>query len=317
MSDASGFYGVDGVVTTINAQSNTYYTPASQPVFILGGKFGQIVSPSVPAQLASRTAVFCQNGTISPFGTRWNSFINADNEVKKIWVLDDRVVFGGLFSVIGGSACPFLAFSDNTLFFPATSLINGFTPPAGVNTGIELNSPTSCYFGCNFDGADYPVYQFDLTNMAVTPSLISPQPPLPAVATGFLSETGATLDFIVGHNSGSNNFCYKVSVPDFVDLNGATSLQNCFFTSGVPLFFIQPDLAPTNLFYWLYSPTTGSVSITTTDALPFVSALAPANNWKTITLGARNNFATGTVVQFGTDDQRIVILASNGASFSN
>ena len=237
-------------------------------------------------------------------------------------MLDDRVVFGGLFNIIGGNTCPYLAFADASIPFPNTSLINGFTPPSSVNAGFELSSPASCYFGCNFDGANYPVYTFDLTNMATTPTLfITPATELPAVATGFSSETGATLDYIVGHNSGADNFCYKVQTPDFIDLNGATSLQNCFIDTTItplPAFFHQASLAsavPTN--YYLYFASTGSVSITTTIALPFVSALAPANNWKTITLGTRNNFATGTVVQFGTDDQRIVILASNGASFSN
>jgi hypothetical protein len=161
--------------------------------------------------------------------------------------------------------------------------------------------------------------------MGVTPSIpTSPPIPantLPAPATGFSSENGSLLDFIVGHDVGTNNFCYKVQTPDFVDLNGATNLQNCFYdttTVPTPAFFHQASLAstvPTN--YYLYVPTTGQVSITTTLALPFVSATAPTNNWKTITLAARNNFATGTVVQFGTDDQRIVILASLGASFTN
>jgi hypothetical protein len=323
MSDANGFYGVDGVVTTINAQSNTYYTPATQPIFILGGKFQNIVGSS--SQPASRTAVFCQNGTIPP-ADRWNSFIDADADVNKIWVLDDRVVFGGLFNIIGGNTCPYLAFNDNTLTFPNTSLINGFIPPSSVNAGFELSSPASCYFGCNVDNSTspptYPVYTFDLTNMATTPTLfITPATELPAVATGFSSETGATLDYIVGHNSGADNFCYKVQTPDFIDLNGAVRLQNCFIdtTTGIlPAFFHQASLAsavPTN--YYLYFASSAPVSITTTLALPFVSALAPANNWKTITLASRNNFATGTVVQFGDTDQRIVILASFGATFSN
>jgi hypothetical protein len=325
MSDSFGRYGVDSEVITINAQSNTYYTPASQPVFILGGKFNNIVGPSTLP--ANRTAVFCQNGTITPTPPfdRWNSFINADNTVNKLWVLDDRIVFGGSFNLIGGNTCPYLAFHDNTLPFPNTSLINSFTPPAPVNTGFELSSPSTCYFGCLQDPStfEYPVYQFDLTNMGVTPTIPSniPANTLPAPATGFLSETGVTLDFIVGHDVGTNNYCYKVQTPDFINLNGATYLQNCFIdttTSPTPAFFHQASLAstvPTN--YYLYIPITGQVSITTTLALPFVSALAPANNWKTITLASRDNFATGTVVQFGTTDQRIVILASSGASFSN
>ena len=325
MVDSFGRYGVDSEVITISAQSQTYYTLATAPIFILGGKFNNLAGGvGLPA---SRTAVFCQNGTISPsaFVDRWNGFIDADNTVNKLWVYDDRIVFGGLFNLIGGNTCPYLAFHDNTLTFPNTSLINGFTPPAGINSGFELSSPSSCYVGCLQDPStfEYPVYQFDLTNMGVTPTIPSniPASTLPAPATGWLTETGATLDFIVGHDVGTNNYCYKVQTPDFVNLNGATNLQNCFLdtvTVPTPAFFHQASLAstvPTN--YYLYVPTSGSVSITTTLALPFVSALSPANNWKTITLASRDNFATGTVVQFGTTDQRIVILASNGASFSN
>ena len=325
MNDANNFYGVDGEVITISAQNNTFYTSASQPIYILGGKFQNIVASIGPSQAASRTAVFCQNGVIFPFSGRWNSFYNADNTVNKLWVFDDRIVFGGLFTTIGSNACSYLAFADNTIPFPGTSLINAFTPPAPVNSGFELTATPTGYFGCNQDPStfEYPVYQFDLTNMGVTPSIPSniPASTLPAPATGWLTETGATLDFIVGHDAGTNNYCYKVQTPDFVNLNGATYLQTCFLdtvTVPTPAFFHQASLAsavPTN--YYLYIPITGQVSITTTLALPFVSALAPANNWKTITLASRDNFATGTVVQFGTTDQRIVILASSGATFSN
>jgi hypothetical protein len=156
--------------------------------------------------------------------------------------------------------------------------------------------------------------------MGITPTLAFPSATFPAVATGFLSDNGSVLDFVVGHNGGTQNYCYKVVVPDFLDLNGLTLPQNCAydFLAAAPTFFREPDeIVSASLEYWQYIPTTGTVSITTTDALPFVSATAPANNWKTITLGTRNNFATGTVVQFGTDDQRIVILASLGATFSN
>ena len=313
-----GFYGVNQQVRTITAQSNTYYTPADAPVFILGGDFTDIISNTSPNQNASHTAVFCPNGTILPFAVRWSSFIDADAQVNFLWCLDDRVVFAGLFNVIGGTTCPHLAFNDATTPFPTTSLINGFVPPATVNSGYQL-SGTTCYFGCNQDASlEYPVYTFDLGNMATTPTAFITT--LPALATGFLSDNGSVLDFIVGHNGGSGNYCYKVGIPDYLDLNGLTLPQNCAydFGSAAPTFFREPDEiinAPYD--FWQYIPTTGSVSITTTDVLPFVSATAPANNWKTITLAARNNFATGTVVQFGTDDQRIVILAQLGATFSN
>ena len=317
----TGYYGVDGVVTTITAQSNTYYTPASDPIFILGGKFTNIISNIAPNQSADRTAVFCPQGTILPTNVRWLDFIDANAQVNFLWCQNDRVVIAGLFTNLGGSACSFLAFNDATTPFPTTSLINGFTPPASVNSGYQLSGST-CYFGCSQDPTtlEYPVYTFDLGNMGITPTLAFPSATFPAVATGFLSDNGSVLDFVVGHNGGTQNYCYKVVVPDFLDLNGLTLPQNCAydFLAAAPTFFREPDeIVSASLEYWQYIPTTGTVSITTTDALPFVSATAPANNWKTITLGTRNNFATGTVVQFGTDDQRIVILASLGATFSN
>ena len=314
-----GYYGVNQQVRTITAQSNTYYTPADAPIFILGGDFTDIISNIAINQPAFHTAIFCPQGTILPFAVRWNSFIDADAQVNFLWCLDDRVVFAGLFNTIGGSTCPFLAFNDITTPFPTTSLINGFTPPASVNSGYQLSGNT-CYFGCNQDASfEYPVYTFDLGNMATTPTVFLAQPP--AVATGFLSDNGSVLDFIVGHNGGTSNYCYKVATPDYLDLNGLTLPQNCAydFGSAAPTFFREPDEiinAPYD--FWQYIPASGSVSITTNvSTFPFVSAAAPANNWKTITLAARNNFATGTVVQFGTDDQRIVILASLGATFSN
>jgi hypothetical protein len=314
----TGYYGVNAQVKTITAQSNTYYTPADAPIFILGGDFTDIISNISPLQPAFRTAVFCPQGTINPFLVKWLDFIAADAPVNFLWCLDDRVVFAGQFLTLGSSTVNFLAFNDNTTPFFFPSLINGFTPPASVNSGYQLSGNT-CYFGCNQDASlEYPVYTFDLGNMATTPTVVITT--LPALATGFLSDNGSVLDFIVGHNSGSGNYCYKVQIPDYLDLNGLTYPQNCGYDNlnNAPTFFREPALLPSSsLEYWQYIPTTGAVSITTTDLLPFVSATAPANNWKTITLASRNNFATGTVVQLGTDDQRIVVLASLGATFSN
>jgi hypothetical protein len=314
-----GFYGVNQQVRTITAQSNTYYTPADAPIFILGGDFTDIISNISPNQPAFRTAVFCPQGTITLLNVKWLSFIDADAQVNFLWCLDDRVVFAGLFNVIGGSSCPFLAYNDVSLVFPSTALIAGFTPPATVNSGYQLSGVT-CYFGCNQDPVtfEYPVYTFNLSDMLTTPTVFLAQPP--AVATGFLSDNGSVLDFIVGHNGGSSNYCYKVGVPDYLDLNGLTFPHNCAydFAATAPTFFREPvDVLNAPYDFWQYIPTSGSVSITTNASLPFVSATAPANNWTTITLATRNNFATGTVVQFGTDDQRIVILASLGATFTN
>jgi hypothetical protein len=314
-----GFYGVNQQVRTITAQSNTYYTPADAPIFILGGDFTDIISNISPNQPAFRTAVFCPQGTITLLNVKWLSFIDADAQVNFLWCLDDRVVFAGLFNVIGGSSCPFLAYNDVSLVFPSTALIAGFTPPATVNSGYQLSGVT-CYFGCNQDPVtfEYPVYTFNLSDMLTTPTVILAQPP--AVATGFLSDNGSVLDFIVGHNGGTSNYCYKVGVPDYLDLNGLTLPQNCAydFGSAAPTFFREPDeIVNAPYDFWQYIPTSGTVSITTNESLPFVTSNFPTQNFKTITLATRNNFATGTVVQFGTDDQRIVILASSGASFSN
>jgi len=329
MNDGFFGYGVNNEVKTINCQSNTYYTPATASVFILGGSFTDIIGGSgVPSQ---RTAIYTPTGIINPFGSRWNSFIDANNTVNIIYVLDDRVVFGGEFSAIGTISNSYLAFSDNTLPFPQTSLINGFTPPAAVSAGIQVYNPSVpsylAYFG-TYDTATtpaYPVYEFDMSNMGTTPAVYESS--LPAVPLGFGCDTDvspAKLNYIYGHNGGTNNYLFDVLTPHLIDLNGATFLQGYTFfdtayVPNVPVFFRQASLTTASpQEFYLYSPVgAGPVEITTTTAYHFINPATPTNKYLTITLAAYNNFAIGTVVRFGTDDTGILIYAQNGATFSN
>jgi len=329
MNDGLLGYGVNAEVKTINAQDNTYYTPATAPIYILGGVFTTIVGGTgIPAQ---NTAVYTPTGQIVPFNSRWNSFIDANSTVNIIYVLTDRIVFGGLFTTIGGIPNQYLAFSDSTLPFPQTSYINGFIPPQPVSAGIEVYNPSYtsylAYFGTYDTGGTpaYPVYEFDMANMGVTPSLYESS--LTAVPLGFGCDTSvspAKLNYIYGHNSGSNTYLYDVLTPQFIDLNGATRIEG--YTSFdlstapiTPLFFRQPSLtnqSPLEIYSYSVSGA-GAVAITTTTAYHFINSAAPTNKYLTLTLANYNNFAIGTVVRFGTDDTGILIYAQNGASFSN
>ena len=329
MNDTVVGYGVNGEVKTINCQSNTYYTPASASIYILGGSFTDIIGGSTVT--TERTAVYTPTGTIAPITSRWNTFIPANNTVNIIYVLDERVVFGGEFSNIGGVGNSYLAFSDSTTAFPQTSLINGFTPPAAVSAGIQVYNPSVpsylAYFG-TYDTATtpaYPVYEFDMSNMGATPALYESS--LPAVPLGFGCDTDVSpekLNYIYGHNGGGTNYLFDVLTPHFIDLNGATHLQGFTFfdtvySPNLPYFFRQPSLTTASpLEFYIYSPTgAGAVSITTTTAYHFINPATPNNKYLTITLAAYNNFAIGTVVRLGTDDTGILIYAQNGATFSN
>ena len=329
MNDGLVGYGVNGEVKTINCQSNTYYTPATASIYILGGSFTDIIGGSTVT--TERTAVYTPTGTILPFSSRWNTFIPANNTVNIIYVLDERVVFGGEFSNIGAVANSYLAYSDTTLAFPATSLINGFTPPAAVSAGIQVYNPSVssflAYFG-TYDTATtpaYPVYEFDMSNMGATPALYESS--LPAVPLGFGCDTDVSpekLNYIYGHNGGGTNYLFDVLTPHFIDLNGATHLQGFTFfdtpfVPNIPYFFRQPSLTTASpLEFYIYSPTgAGPIEITTTTAYHFINPATPTNKYLTVTLAAYNNFAIGTVVRLGTDDTGILIYAQNGATFSN
>jgi hypothetical protein len=329
MMDGLVGYGLNNEVLTINCQDNIYYTPASNPVYVIGGSFNTVIG--ISSFPANYTAVYTPSGIINPFLSRWNSFIDANNSVTIIYVYQDRVVFGGFFTVIGTITNSYLAFADSTLPFPTTSLINGFTPPAAVSGGIEVYNPSIpsylAYFGTYNTSSTpaYPVYEFDMSNMGVTPAVYESS--LPAVPLGFgcdIDVSPAKLNYIYGHNSGSNNYLFDVLTPHFIDLNGATYLQgytffDTTFSPNTPIFFRQASLttaSPQEIY--LYSPVgAGPVEINTTTAYHFINPAAPTNKYLTLTLAAYNNFAIGTVVRFGTDDTGILIYAQNGATFSN
>ena len=109
-----------------------------------------------------------------------------------------------------------------------------------------------------------------------------------------------------------------------MDLNGASTLYTTsydnYIASPLPYFSVSPPVSITGTqkkIYYFDEIGDGSVIITTTTALPFVSYQSPTNKHITLTLENRNNFAMGTLTGLGNDDVMIFFYILNGATFTN
>jgi hypothetical protein len=98
-------------------------------------------------------------------------------------------------------------------------------------------------------------------------------------------------------------------------------MANTFYQTqaspNLPLFFKNSSAAQSApLQYSLFQPAGAGSCLITSVNTPFINGLAPANKYSKITLAAKDNFAMGTLVGFGGDDQRILITSQFGASFA-
>ena len=339
MEDINGALGVvNGQVTAINAIDNAYFTQSNTPCYVLVGEFQEILVQSSGNINCNRICLFAPPpGSITPANNRWYPFYQANGFVNAVWVKGTYIAFGGNFTVCGSNTVSYLCYGNySPSFYPSTLLVNGFTPPAPISCGAEIyNSASTTHpfvFGCQqvaspvIPGQIYPLYQSDMVTF--TTPVVS-KGDLIAQTYGFLVDYTAnpvTLRFAVGFNgapsSTTDDFCWDFITPHYLVLNGATSMYNsCFDTilSGFPYFFRDPydgSAVPYEMYH--YNNIAGvSLVINTTIALPFINSQTPYLKYTKITLGTTNNFAMGTVVQFGTNDQRILIYASTGATFSN
>jgi hypothetical protein len=330
-SPSQGCYGVNDEVFCCGtrAYDNTFYPVASAPFYIFGGAFTVLTStlgvPTPPPAL--RMVNFCPNGSLVPFGARWFDFGGANGQIT-MCVNDDigRMAFGGAFTSIGSSPISFLAYTE-----PA--LLSGFTyqdfASGALASPVAVGKADFGYFnntykaGSTFsfgydDATNYTVSQADLNNS--TGAFVLIKDTLPSLPTGFavdLDVATPVVNFIVG-----SNYCWDNTTPHYVDLNGSVDMANTFYQTqaspNLPLFFKTTTGAlGAPLQYSIYSPAgAGSCLITTNTSTPFINGLAPANKYTKITLAAKDNFAMGTVVGFGGDDQRILITSHFGASFA-
>jgi hypothetical protein len=345
-------YGVDNDVLTIAAYNGSNIG-ASGNAFILGGLFTNINSNGFSSVGVGHTALFIPVGGIfPPANLKWFSLIEANAFVTSITTnpANSNVLIGGEYTTLdvnGGATgtTPYLSWCDNLLsggFLPVGSGASPFIAPSAVSAGSKtiigssgFNYTNSAFFACKATGSPttYPVYEVDMDDLSLYEPILY-KDDFPAEITAFGANyhspsTPRNLGFIVGGNlSGgawSNVFIWDVATPHFLDLNGAGAqgLQNVSYQNTIspppPYFSVYPFssyLPPFEISFY-EELGEGAVVINTTPALPFVNFSTPLNKFDTITLAARNNFAMGTVVGFGTDDARILIYAHNGATFTN
>ena len=344
MMDTSIFqtFGLDDEVLTINAQDTAFCPPTvdAGPCYILGGLFSNAINTAGGSLPANHT-VFMAANPQTGFQFTSELFLErsggADDDVRSIQVLNDKIVFGGAFTQIYGSPTPFLAYTDTALGFGCSMLgpASNFQPAGGASIYVgreAYNTAGSQYFsyvGSTDTGAatnPYDLYKIDMTNPAGADPTIEKSFPANISGIGVNNVGGVgTLSFCCGFkfSTGADAYVWDFITPQFIDVNGYTLPWN-----------INHETAITNHFYVFKDPNyTSSLPremayiaelaagpvVISTDAttLPFVNFATPTLKFNTLTLSNRNNFAMGTLCGYGTDDIRMLFYATNGASFSN
>jgi len=329
-------YGVDGEVFTAGtrAYDNTYYPPVDAPFYMFGGAFANELGTS-GAVSAPNQICFVPNGSFAPIAIRWFVWFNTNGTIKSIVNnASGHLACGGDFTSIGSSATSYLAYADPSLHptntwnqFGSTPLVQGVNVVEGNFgwfNGTSFVDGNIVYYGYAENGNS--VYSVDLNAHTTDPVLIKNN--LTSLPQGLhidLDIPTPTLNFITGFSAGGgNDYCYDVPTPHYLDLNGSVYMANGFFdplsSPNLPIFFkVGSQSASTPYQMSIYTTSGASnLDITTTTALPFVNGLGnPLLKYNKISLAGRNNFAIGTLIGYGTDDVRILIYSSNGATFSN
>ncbi len=330
------YYGVNGEVYCCGTrayEAPTFFPACSAPFYVFGGSYSATVGSS-PVPALNQTC-FSPNGSFGAFGLRY-FMIGGTNAPITMIVNDDigRIAMGGSFSTIGVSNVDYLAYSDPALisassWFPFASSVPPAVPDQAVTAGKALFGwrHTGFVSGTTFlvgdGGFNNNVYEGDLLNP--TAGLTILKTAFPAPPRGFAVDlANPTTRYVVGYSTGGgNDYCWDFLTPHFLDLNGSVYMTNTFFEvlaiPNAPLFFksgIEAPNAP--LQFSIETPASaGNIVINSTTALPFINPAAPTLKYDRITLATYNNFAMGTLVGYGTDDARILITNSVGATFSN
>lgn len=332
----TGVYGVDGEVYCCGTRAYDnalYYPPATAPFYIFGGGFGQLLGGGTGLP-AFNQINFIPNGSFFPPDIKWFEFGGANQPITMI-VNDDagQIAMGGAFSNIGSSAVDLLAYSDSGLLATTTWQAFGAPPSPTTLTTVSVGKATFGWRHTAFTsgttfllgdgGFNNNVYEADLNNHTAPLTILKSA--LPSTPRGFAIDlANPTTRYVVGFaTGGGSDYCWDFLTPHFLDLNGSVYMANTFFevlaVLNAPLFFklgIQAEFSP--LQFSIETPaSSGNIVINSTTALPFINPLQPTLKYDRITLAAYNNFAMGTLVGYGTDDVRILITNSLGATFSN
>ena len=337
-------YGTNGAVYTIDTYASAYIM-GSGNCFILGGNFTALLSNGGTNLPVGYTAEYIPVGGFTPINLRWIELFVANNIVYTITTHNANVLVGGDFTAInvGGASGgnPYLAWCADLLTGSFAAVGGGASPPApftpatAVRSGSKTIDNTTggtflAYFGELGTSPSFPVYSVDMADLnTYAPVLYKSDFPSTALAFGANYKSSATtreLGFIVGYDpsTSTNSYVWDFQTPQFLDLNGASTLYTTsydnYIASPLPYFSVSPPVSITGTqkkIYYFDEIGDGSVIITTTTALPFVSYQSPTNKHITLTLANRNNFAMGTLTGLGTDDVRIFFYILNGATFTN
>lgn len=342
-------YGTNQAVYTIDTYASANIM-GSGNCFLMGGNFTALKSNGGTDLPAGYCGAFIPVGGFTPLNFRWVVFFDANNIVYSITTYNANILVGGEFTAInvGGASGgnPRLAWCGDILTGQFAAVGGGggppapFTPVSAVSCASKTIDNTTAgtflaYFAELGSGSPvvYPVYSVNMADLNVYPPVLYKDDfPAPAVAMGANYNSVSTtreLGFIVGYTAGSpptNSYIWDFQTPQYLDLNGAVGLYTTSYDNNtastpplLPYFCISPPYAigGAKKLYYFDEVGDGSLEITTTIALPFVNAFAPVNKYTKITLANRNNFAMGTIANFGTDDVMIFVYVSNGATFSN